>query len=784
MKRIKKIIAIILAGILFSGSFFAFGNEAPEIIPETGEAVKGGSWFNLDSNYIDHGSVNVNGHKVTTKKCTWIPENWVDGSKRAFSHNESGVVIDNYLFKLENKGLLKVKDKNSGVVKELDIIIPDVAIVGNDPVYTVLKGFDNYSNKPYYSLLVYQNVSAGVSWYRFQLDDAFKSAKEKIHATHINQWHPWASKSSNVYKIISLIRVPSLLPTKDSKYFGNSDFAVAVMYHKNTPERIYYHVLNWNCGSHDGQLNNRFIDYKPYIQYHLKNKTWDVWFKGYLKSLDAISGTTYIGKDGEYKVLLGINCWGKVGSQGIKGPEPFAAMKMVNFNVLCENKTTYKLQMVGSRDYTLVNMADTFSEGHYATVATWTSPAEGTKAKQYYGFVSPFDRSDHKFYKRGWTEAEYDWSDSTLSAFNVFPKFNVPDSATGDGMVVQGMVLCVPPHPELYKNILNSYVNVKSSIKCTEWNGTKSSVENTYTIEAGGCTPIVPFAGSASRQWSQEKSSKDWTTFSTGSNTKLNNFRENMIIGIRPYWEAKCSVLRGNSGLNVRYANLPANDKAYVTMAAVMGKDKSGVTAVTSDSTNPGKSITDKDIVLTKGMSAYSATKLNSGDDGKLYDKLIQTCENLDDLYQKGEIRQVVDTRDILTSVVPRDVWFNIEKGQEKSCSSTNSVSVKVKTGVDKIATLSNETKASITKTYGSSVTNEDGCGFGYAYSGSGDKKDISEHIEVKPVMYWIPVSELRAKYPNRTEKADLTFIPNYIWDNSMDYWLMAYRIIGPVHSK
>ena len=49
--------------------------------------------------------------------------------------------------------------------------------------------------------------------------------------------------------------------------------------------------------------------------------------------------------------------------------------------------------------------------------------------------------------------------------------------------------------------------------------------------------------------------------------------------------------------------------------------------------------------------------------------------------------------------------------------------------------------------------------------------------------MYWISVSELKAKYSDRTSKVDLTFIPDYMWDNSMDYWLMAYRIIGTVHS-
>ncbi|HBM17408.1 MAG TPA: hypothetical protein DD381_13860 [Lentisphaeria bacterium] len=62
--------------------------------------------------------------------------------------------------------------------------------------------------------------------------------------------------------------------------------------------------------------------------------------------------------------------------------------------------------------------------------------------------------------------------------------------------------------------------------------------------------------------------------------------------------------------------------------------------------------------------------------------------------------------------------------------------------------------------------------------------KDLKENLLIKPVVYKIPVSELKANYKDRTGSANLSFIPDYMWNNSMDYWLMAYEIIGKVHAE
>lgn len=757
---------------------------------ESKTSLTGGAWYNLDCNYVDHGLVNINGNKVTTKKYTFLPESWQDGAKRAISHGGRGVIIDNYLFDLDTNGNFIVKDTNSGVVKGFDQKITNLQIVGNDPVYTVLKGFGYYGGGTYYSLQVYR-VYDNIGWvdfYTFSPEAAFNKAEDNIKLTKWGNWKPWSDASQSEYKIISLIRVPALFPpVKDPGNLANSDFSIALIYYGGQPSRIYYTTFVWNQGFHYDNLNDRYFEYAPYVEYNYRTSTWDVMFKGYVRNIDAVSATTYIGENGRYEALLGINCWGKLKSSGLKGDEPFAAIKMVPFVVDYYNDWGgyFKLRKtVNSWDYTLVNAHDTFSEGHYAVVGTWAESTGSDWAKQCYGFVSPFDRSDPKFYKRSWSESYYTWNEAILAKHNVNSiqvDTSVINMAAHDGVIVSGMVLGVPPHPELYNNKIASSVELSNSIKTGDWNGVKTTVENSTTVEAGGCTPIVPFAASASYTWTGEQSSKDWNSFETGASYKIDSYNENLIVAVKPVWEIKSAIIKGNNGQNVRYGNQSETDKAYLVTTAVMNPKESGIIQIISDTMRPGTSIQGKEIVPTKGMAAYSASKL-SDKDGALYDNYLKICKNLAELSKKGIISEITTTNSFLTSNSDMKTWFNIEKGRDLSRSTTNKYSFKLKAGVKDIATISNETTAKVEKSSGSSISSKDGSSFAYQYKGA--KKDVSDNMQVKPVMYWIGVSALKAKYPSRnTADADLTFIPDYMWNNSMDYWLIAYRNIEVIHA-
>ncbi len=747
----------------------------------------------IGTNYRDHGLVNTNGTSVTTKNYSFITEKWQDNSTRTMcgpDFGDYGVIIDNYLFYIEDNsnGVFIVKDRTSGVKKKLDITIPDLATVRKSYVYTVLRGFKDNDDKPYYTLLVYQQKFGGIKWYEFQPDSAFFNAEETIKAKEINSWKPNFTQQMPVgdYKFVSLIRVPSLLPDSNAKDFCNNDFALAILYHnKLSSQEVFYVPLQFNGYTPlDGNITDRSISYRPYVEYKEHISHWSYLYKGYLSNLTAISGTTYIDNDGTYCLQVSFNCWGTLKADSIHSAD-FAAMKMQYFSINCHGSKNsgkyYSVTKGGNKEHRLVTMGNTHLESHYAVASTWAEAAGDKKAKQYFGFVSPYNREDAVFYKRAlYSDANYDWSEDTLKKYGIendettFPQ---PDKKTGDGMIVQGMVLSVPPHPELYKNILKSSIKIKNSISCKEFHGVESSLGSTKAVEANACTPVISIAASASASWTRNESSTDWTTFSSGTDTTLANYEENLIFCIMPDWKAKCAVLKGNDNKNVRYANYEENPFAYVTIAAVMGKE-ADIHVFPGSTENPGESIRGDELALTAGMQPYKAAKFDEDDSKKLYDDYIRMCKNLENLKDKGDIEEIVTAGLINSDLKESKTWFDIKHGKEQSYSTTDSMSTKLTVKFGKTSNLSNETRASITKSYGTGFSKEEGCEF--LYNG-GDTRDVGNPHKVKPIVYKIPVSKLRAKYKNRTDKVDLKFIPDYMWNKSMDYWLIAYKIDSKV---
>ncbi len=767
-------IAILPIGIL------AVENDPPveNTLSSTG-TVGNSVWGNLDINYMDHGLVYVNGNRIITNQYSMLVNKWQQCSDRSLSEDGGGVVIENYLFSMNKDGLLTVKDMRTGIVKELDKKANPERF-GATCVYTAARGF--VQSEIRYNFAVYC-TDGKVYWYEFKdtaLKDAFEKGKDKIVVCTggIYDWYPWTDASK--YKVLSLIRVPSLQPSNDSKYFGKDDFIVAITYHKNTPSKIYYSPLPWNgknSRSWSKGINDRNINYAGYIR-----------DKGlYVDCIDAISGTAYIGKHGIYTLGVGINSWG-----AIKGKE-YVAMA-ARALVISYKNDQYSVQHIDpnvkyhSRE--LNYEWDSYLLGHYAVAITSAARDASDTALELVGFCSPYYRRDEKMFLFRWewepTHAYYDWSDATLAKYGA-DKYKITpdpksaqadkDRASGMGLVVLGMVLCVPPHPELYKGIVKSYANVKSAIESTVWQGTVDETGSKISLQSGSCTLLAPFASSASYAWTVQDSSKASQTFSSGSDTKLENYRENMIIGIMPDWDLKCSVLQ-SSGYNVRYANDNPSDKAYVTMAAVMDPGKSGVSKFFSSTENPGKNINGQEIVLTKGMKPYSA----SGSNSRLYDDLMGICRNLEDLADDRIIDVIATTEAYLTSSSSDDsVWFNKKTSKENSITTTNSFSFNLTCGVARISTLSTDVTASTQKSYGTSVSDSKGAAFGYKHNPA-DKEKITQNLQLKPVMYWIPVKKLKSKYSSRTDKVDLTFIPDYMWNNSMDYWLMAYSAPRAVH--
>ena len=464
-------------------------------------------------------------------------------------------------------------------------------------------------------------------------------------------------------------------------------------------------------------------------------------------------------------------CWDTLGKKG----REFSGMRVLEYNIGCKDNI-YSLQFSSNlKDITLFGM-DSFWPGHYSTVATYIESTSSNKANQKVALVIPGmnERMDRLILVNISGGATFDWSEEILKKYKIEPKVAENfDHNAGEGMIVQGMILSVPPHPvktEADKEI--AYVTANQSFNDYSYEGSSETFGNETTVELGGIRKVPSMAVGGSYEWAGTTTKGEFKSITKGLTYTLEDYKYNMVIGIMPQWEFKSAVLYGNSGANVRYYNMENHNKPYVITSAVFktGPGGSSVETRMSLTNEPGKGKSGKDIVLTKGMSKYSASNVEENS------SLRNICNNLRDLAQSESINIINYSHGKITNQTKCEQYFNITEGKNFDYSTTNSWSSYMTIGMENVFSVSNKVYGSITKTSGTTTSDSKAWEFGFKNSSEADS------VSMNTIIYQIPVKKLKAQFGERTEKNKLAFIPDYMWDKSMDYWLIAYDDFGAPH--
>lgn len=817
MKK-TKIRNLWLAGFMAFVAFFALScagddDDAPLSTPNAPK---------LDVNYWDNGMVNVTGNTVTTKVYSMLPGAWHSDSK--IHKGPGGVRIDNYMFYFDTRtpSVLTVKNMTSGVTKDLskkaqyyrEIIMAELLMDRN--IWTVLRGFTkngtDEDGKPAYKeryRLVSRSGNGTMKYFEVNVTEALEQGKELALEGIANVQFPSHDR------LISLIRVPSLEPNPQSENFGCNDFA-AVVYADNNNARV---------------LITRYIQFDPSLvdlnqpphswvyQQHCKYETYAMSPKykwTWIDIISNISATTKIDSNGRYCVAIAVTCWDRF--KTLNGYFNFVGSTLETYAITYDfiNKK-YGLQHVEeNRDLIWRNYRGysgylpTFDTSHSTIIATYAKGVDGiNEAKQILSFIGYRKINEGKKDEYEALEirdrvvfpssAVYDWSESELGKYGIDPEvmINAADKTAGEGSIVQGMVLSVPQN-KAYSDVIkpigeqvDKYASVQftNTITSTLSTGTKTTTGGGIDLQLGGIKGVFPAALAASTLWSYTEGTTKTTALKYSTDWWLQDCRGNLIITLDPDITLKSSLLFGIDGHggrhNVRYHGQPETGKAYAITTAVMGEIvafdyRYGITDQPGFDLNSQKDEPLKPLVLTQGMTPYRVDQFRVGGEGPYtsYNRIIDSLKYFSGTGAEKIIPVIARGNSYVGSDAGAASKVEIFEALTTTTETTQSWSGSMSAGKDAIVSMT----VTVNGEFCVSVSNskEEKVGWIVAYLKELTSKGV---IKVIPDVFWIPVSKLKAKYGTRKpeglpENRDLEFIPDYMWNNNMDYWLLAYTNI------
>lgn len=449
-------------------------------------------------------------------------------------------------------------------------------------------------------------------------------------------------------------------------------------------------------------------------------------------------------------------------------------------------------------DWNVDKYPPSFVVSHYTTLASWAKPIAGRDlAYQVTGFIGikEQDKKDvfairSEFLK----DAVFDWSRELLDQYGIDPEVNLSEAqkATGEGDIVQGMILSVPPNKAYqgkFKPIgeqVDPYADTSftNSIRSTFTCGTKSTTGARVDIQLGGIVKFPSFALAASAASSYTEDTKKTTSLFYESAWFLEDFRGSLIVTLEPTITLKCSVLQGlkdypelETRSNVKYYNEPATDKAYVITTAVMGEKNIfdyyyGITDQPGYSLNSPSESNIKPLVLTQGMIPY---RVDQTEDGSAYMNIIKSLKYFSSSEAGSILPVIAEGNSYVGSDAGSQSRVEIKKIMEKTTETSQSWSGSMTVGAENIISV----KQTVNGEFSVSLQNKYETAVGWIVK---YLKQLTEQgvFKVRPQVYWIPVGKLKAKYGTREpsglgEGYSLKFIPDYMWNNDMDYWLLAY---------
>ncbi|MCF8127597.1 MAG: hypothetical protein K9N10_03710 [Deltaproteobacteria bacterium] len=800
-----------IVGILLLGTFFILGCAEDTDDEET---ILGSP--SLDPNYLDYGMVNIKGNTGTTKACRFSVSKW--DSDANYARYAGGVNVDEFMFYFSTKSpsVLKVQDMNSGVSKDLAkkrdeyVKLINAQTLEGKNIWTVIRGFVNDGSGEAaryvarYRLLV-RSYSGTIKYFDINVEEAFEKGKD-LAVSSVG-----SVQFTNPNSVISLIRVPSLEPNPDSENFGCNDFAIVVQ-----------------RGSGDRDLFNRSMQFDPQlVDPRQPAKEWmyqpicDNFYyrdKKYIGDISNISATSRIDRNGNYCILIAATCWAHQEIQedilkyryysfvGSNAVEYYVTYADGRYGL--RHRQDYK-NIIWLKDWGRKEYPKTFDMSHYTFLATFAREIAGYNLAEqrgaFIGFgVKQVDKKDVpalKVRKDLARQAVFDWSEGILTEYGIDPKVELSEAQyrAGEGHIVQGMVLSVPPNAgyedkfEPVGQAVDPYASVTftNTITSEITSGTTQTTGGQVNTQLGGICGFPFFALGASTSWSYTQGTQKSTSLKYHSDWSLRDFRGSLIISLEPQITLKSAVLQGAGQTdyrprsNVKYVNQAETEKAYAVTTAVLGRKPVfdyhyGITD------QPGYSLIKPEqeplrpLVLTQGMLPYRVDQTETGSN---YMRLINSLR-----YFSSEKSNFV-----LPVLAEGNTWVGSDAGsasnvllREKMKEITRTVqswsgSMTVgKFGIISVtASVHGEFSVSLENTY------ENSTGWVVRYIKALTSKG---NFKVIPDVYWVPVSRLKARYGTREpkyepgqngakipENVSLKFIPDYMWNNNMDYWLLAY---------
>lgn len=777
----------------------------------------------LDANYWDHGMVNVTGNTVTTKVYSMLPDAWRSNSK--IHKGPGGVRIDDYMFYFDTKSpsVLTVRNITSGITKDLSkkaayyrgIIMAEL-LMGRD-IWTVLRGFtkngtDEYG-EPAYKVsyrLISRSGYGTMKYFEVNVIEAFEQGNELALESIANVQFPTHDG------LISLIRVPSLEPNPQSENFGCNDFAAVVYANHNEVRWLNTRYIQFDPSLVDLNQPSHAWVYQPVCKYETfatfgpKVKT------KWIGIISNISATLKIDSNGRYCVAIAVTCRDRF--KTVNGYFSFVGSTLETYAVTYDFVSKkYGLQHVlENRDLIWVNyrginrFLPTFDNSHGTIIATYAKGIDGeNEAKQILSFIGyrKIGEGTKDEYEALWIydrvtfvpSAVYDWSESELSKYGIAPEvmINTADKRAGEGSIVQGMVLSVPPN-KAYSDVIkpigeevDKYASVKftNTITSTLTTGTKTTTGAGIDFQLGAIAGVFPAAYTASAAWSYTKGTTKTTTLKYRSDWWLQDCRGNLVITLDPNITLKSAVLSGidahGGRYNVRYHGQPETGKAYAITTAVMGERivfnyRYGITDQPGYDLNSQKDAPLKPLVLTQGMTLYRVDQIRVDGEGPYtsYNRIIDSLKYFSGAGAGKIIPVIAMGNTFVGSDAGVSSEVEISEKLTTTTEATQSWSGSMSAGKEAIVSM----KVTVNGEFCVSVSNskEDKVGWIVAYIKELTNKGV---FKVLPDVFWIPVSKLKAKYGTRKpeglpENRDLEFIPDYMWNNDMNYWLLAYTDI------
>ena len=182
-----------------------------------------------------------------------------------------------------------------------------------------------------------------------------------------------------------------------------------------------------------------------------------------------------------------------------------------------------------------------------------------------------------------------------------------------------------------------------------------------------------------------------------------------------------------------------------------------------------------KRLTLTEGMTPY---RVDQTDTGMSYMNIINSLVYLSSegggkiipVIAKGNSYVGSDAGSSSQIEIFQEIAATTEATQSWKCSMT--------LGVENIASVTGTVNGEFNVSESNSTAKTVGWIVKYL-------KELKEEgvVKVLPDVFWIPVAKLKAKYGTREPAGfpgnqNLKLIPDYMWRNNMDYWLLAYTNI------